>query len=144
MAYLEIKNVAVAGISACVPKTKVSTRDSYKAQWGKVDEFISSTGIIERHISTDGQCTSDLCVGAAENLISELGWDKDEIEAIVFVTQTPDFLCCPATACKIQSRLGLSISCMAFDVNLGCSGWVYGMSILASLMQNGTIKRGFS
>lgn len=142
MAYLEINHVAVAGISACVPKTKVRTRDSYKVEWGKVEDFISSTGITERHVSTEDQCTSDLCVAAAENLISELGWDKKEIEAVVLVTQTPDFLCCPATACTIQSRLGLSQSCMAFDVNLGCSGWIYGLSILASIMQNGTIRKG--
>lgn len=142
MAYLEIKNVAVAGISACVPETVVRTRDSYKEKWGKVDDFISSTGILERHLAAEGQCTSDLCTAAAEKLISELGWAKDEIEAVVLVTQTPDFLCCPATACTIQSRLGLPLSCMSFDINLGCSGWVYGMSILASLMQNGTIKKG--
>lgn len=142
MAYLEIRNIKIKGISAAVPQNRVLTRDSYKPEWGNVDDFIESTHIVERRVADENICTSDLCVGAAEELISALNWDKSEIEAIVFVTQTPDFLCCPATACTIQSRLGLPESCMAFDISLGCSGWVYGMSVLAALMQNGTIKKG--
>lgn len=142
MAYLEIKNIEIKGIAAAVPKNRVLTRDSYRPEWGNVEEFIESTSIVERRVADSSICTSDLCVGASERLISELGWNKSEIEAIVFVTQTPDFLCCPATACSIQSRLGLLESCLAFDISLGCSGWVYGMSVLAALMQNGTIKKG--
>lgn len=142
MAYLEISNISIRGIAAAVPKTVVKTLDGYSPKWGKVEDFIASTGILERHVSNPDQCTSDLCVASAEKLIDNLGWSKDEIEAVVFVTQTPDFLCCPATACNIQHRLGLSTNCLAFDINLGCSGWVYGLSVLASMMQNGCIKKG--
>ena len=71
----------------------------------------------------------------------DLGWDKNSVEAVVFVTQTPDYLE-PATSCIIQNRLGLSTECMTSDISLGCSGWVHALSVICSLMQNGTIKRG--
>ena len=142
MAYLEISSISIKGLAAAVPKTVVKTLDGYSPNWGNVEDFIASTGILERHIANSDQCTSDLCVASAEKLMDSLSWSRDEIEALVFVTQTPDFLCCPATACNIQHRLGLSTNCLAFDINLGCSGWVYGLSVLASMMQNGYIKKG--
>lgn len=141
MATLKIEKVAIRGISAAVPKNVVKTIEMYNPEWGKVEDFISSTGIVERRVAADQVCTSDLCVAAAEKLIVELKWSKSDIGAIVLVTQTPDFLFCPATACLIQERLKLPISCLAFDVNLGCSGWVYGLSIVSSMMQSGTIKK---
>ena len=90
-------------------------------------KYIEITGVERKHwVKHDGSvCTSDLCVRSAEKLIDTLGWDKKEIEVLIFVCQTPDYKM-PATACIIQDRLGLSTSCMAFDVNLGCSGFVYG------------------
>lgn len=70
-----------------------------------------------------------------------MGWDKSEIEAIVFVTQTPDYIL-PATSCVLQQKLGLSSDCYTLDISLGCSGWVYALSVISSLLQNGTIKKG--
>lgn len=142
MAQLEINNVAIRGISAAVPSNLVTTNELYKPNWGRVEDFLAATNISERRVSSDSQTTSDLCVAATEKLIEELGWDKSEVDALVFVTQTPDYLFCPATACIIQDRLGLPQTCMAFDVTLGCSGYVYGLSILGSLMQTGQIKKG--
>ncbi len=108
---------------------------------GGVDNFIDSTGI-ERHRNVPKEiCSSDLCVSAAEELIQRLGWEKDSIGVVVFVTQTPDYYE-PATSCIIQSRLGLSTECMTLDVSLGCSGWVHALSVISALMQNGSIKRG--
>ena len=80
-------------------------------------------------------------MSAAEELIQRLGWEKHSIEAVVFVTQTPDYYE-PATSCIIQNRLGLSTNCMTLDISLGCSGWVHAMSVISALIQNGTIKRG--
>ena len=79
---------------------------------------------------------------SAEQLIAELAWDKKEIDALVFVSQTPDFYNVPATSCLLQERLGLSSNCYTLDISLGCSGWVYAMSVVCSLMQNGSIRKG--
>lgn len=142
MAFLHLEHIAVRGISAAVPAHTVEIRDLYKPEWGSVEEFIQSTTIERLHTALPEQTTSDLCVASAERLIADLGWEKQSIEALVFVTQTPDYYFVPATACHLQHRLGLPTSCLAFDVTLGCSGFTYGLTILASLMQSGAIKRG--
>ncbi len=108
---------------------------------GGGDNFIESTGMKYRRRSPDNMTSSDLCFHAAEKLIKELGWEKSEIEALVFVSQTPDYIL-PATSCVLQQRLGLSKECYTLDISLGCSGWVYAISVLAALLQNGTINKG--
>ena len=140
MALLEFKNVRIAGISAGVPKKIVNNLElknlskDYDAA-----AFVEATGVKERRV--DNFTTSDLCLVAAEQLIKDLNWDKSEIEAVIFVSQTRDYQI-PATSCIIQDQLGLSKECYAIDVELGCSGWVYGLSNLASLMTMGGIKKG--
>lgn len=141
MAFLEINNVAVRGISACVPKNIVDNADIYNERWTGYDSFVTTTGIAKHRSSPKDICSSDLCLAAAEELISDLSWDKSEIDAIVFVSQTPDFYNIPATSCLLQERMGLSKNCYTLDISLGCSGWVYGMSVLSSLMQNGGIRK---
>src|ERR1700722_12501892 len=76
---------------------------------------------------------SDMCRAAAERLMEKLGWEKDSIELLVLITQGPD-VPLPATACLIQNRLGLPTSCAAFDVNLGCSGYVYGIWMVSQML----------
>ncbi len=108
---------------------------------GGVGNFMESTGIKARRRSSNNVTSSDLCFHAAEKLVEELGWEKTDIEALVFVSQTPDYIL-PATSCVLQQRLGLSKECYTLDISLGCSGWVYAISVLAALLQNGTIKKG--
>lgn len=143
MAFLEFKNVRIAGIAAGVPKNvasnlhpepEVNMSSDYTPE-----EYVATTGVRERRVSKT-LCTSDLCYAAAEKLISDLGWDKKDIEALVFVSQTADYIL-PATACILQDRLGLSKECYATDGSLGCSGWVYGLSQVVSLLSNGGIKK---
>lgn len=143
MAFLEFKNVRIAGIAAGVPKNVASNlhptaEDNISNEYAPED-FVATTGVKERRVSKT-LCTSDLCYGAAEKLIADLGWDKKEIEALVFVSQTADYVL-PATACILQDRLGLSKECYATDCALGCSGWVYGLSQVVSLLSNGDIKK---
>lgn len=141
MAFVSFKNVRVAGISAGVPSTVIDNMkggDRFSTDYSPAD-FIETTGVHERRWS-NSLTTSDLCVSAAEKLITDLGWEKHEIEALVFVSQTADYVL-PATSCIIQDRLGLSRECFTLDISLGCSGWVHGMSVVASLMQNGSIKK---
>lgn len=140
MAFLEFPNVAIVGISACVPKEIEENLDSTLATKEELVKIISSIGVERKRVAPKTVCTSDLCFESANKLINELGWNKQEIEALVFVTQTPDYIL-PATSCVLQERLGLSNECLSFDVSLGCSGWVYGMSVISSLLSNGNIRK---
>lgn len=137
MAYLQFKNSAIVGIAAGVPshvEPTVSTTDAYDAR-----EYMETTGILEKRFSNEFT-TSDLCLGAAERLLSDLGWKKEDVEVLVFVSQTPDYIL-PATSCVLHGKMGLSKSCMCFDISLGCSGWVYGVSVVLSLLETGFVKK---
>lgn len=140
MAFLEYKNVRIAGIAAGVPKHVIKNVGK-QVQSNDYDAaaFVEQTGVAERHV-TGTLTTSDLGYLAAERLIADLNWKKEEIEAIIFVSQTADYIY-PASACILQERLHLSKECYAADVALGCSGWVYGLSYVASLLGSGTIKK---
>lgn len=142
MALLTNKNVKIVGVSACVPKNNEENSSSKLLGIEKeAAAFISSTGI-ERHRIADAQCTtSDLCYRAAGRLLEELNWELDTIDALFFVSQTPDYIL-PATACILQSRLGLSKECYAVDISSGCSGWTYGLSLISNLLSTGCMKRG--
>lgn len=139
MAFLSFPNVRIAGISAGVPKKIVNNLElkdlskDYDAA-----AFVEATGVQERRL--DDFTTSDLCLAAAEKLISDLKWEKSDINGIIFVSQTTDYYL-PATACIVQDKLGLSKECYAEDVVLGCSGWVYGLSNAVSLVANGNMKK---
>lgn len=139
MAFLECNNVRIAGISAGVPKKVVSNLNMTNISKDyDVAAFVETTGVKERRI--DDLTTSDLCIPAAEQLLKDLNWDKSEIDAIIFVSQTTDYFL-PATSCIIQDKLGLSKECYATDIVLGCSGWVYGLSSAVTLMNNGNIRK---
>lgn len=137
--FFEFKNLKIAGISVGVPKNVVKSEDLNLSADYDAAAFIETTGIRERRFSNEFT-TSDLCYAAAEKLIADLGWDKSEIGILVFVSQNADYIL-PATACILQSRLGLSKECYAEDIALGCSGWVYGLSTISGLMSAGTVKK---
>lgn len=139
MAFLNIKNVALKGVSACTPLQTDNISEIYK--WEGVNTFVEATGISSRRRSDDSMTASDLCFYAAERLITELSWNKTEIDALIFVSQTPDYIL-PATACILQQRLKLLNECYTLDISLGCSGWVYALSVISALLQNGTIRKG--
>lgn len=140
MAFLSYPNVRIVGVSACVPKEIESNRESSLIPENEREKLINTTGIEEKRVVPDGVCSSDLCFHAAEKLIDELNWSRSEIDALIFVSQTHDYIL-PATSCILQHRLGLSKECLAFDVNLGCSGWVYGINCIASILNSGSIKK---
>ncbi len=143
MAFLEIKDVRIAGISAGVPEKIASnlhpTEDDNTSKEYSPEEYVKTTGVIERRVSRF-LTTSDLCYAAAEHLILDLDWNKEEIDGLIFVSQTPDYIL-PATACILQDRLGLSKDCYAMDMSLGCSGWVYGLSAAASLLGENRMQK---
>lgn len=140
MAFLEVKNVRIAGMSAGVPKRVINNLEQFNnySQDYNAEAFVEQTGVLERRV--DNIPTSDLCVPAAVELMKDLRWEKSDVDAVLFVSQNTDYIL-PATACIIQERLGLSKECYAMDIAMGCSGWVYGLSAATSLMQSGTIKK---
>ncbi|MEG0808371.1 MAG: ketoacyl-ACP synthase III [Alistipes sp.] len=141
MAFLNLKNVAIKGIAACVPKH--SEENINAAVFSSTDDatkFIASTGVSRRRTADVTTTSSDLCFIAAQKLLSDLNWEKESIDCLIFVTQTPDYIL-PATSCILQDRLSLKEDCYALDISLGCSGWIYGMSVVCSLVSSGCFKR---
>lgn len=141
MAAFSVNDIAIRGISCCVPKNTERNIDLEILTQEEIQKFIEATGVEERRIATKEICTSDLCCEAAEKLIKDLNWQKEEIEILVFVSQTADYIL-PVSAAILQDRLGFSTDCIAFDVPLGCSGYVYGISIIAGMMKAAGLKKG--
>ena len=138
---LSVQNVALRGIVSAVPDTVVGNavfEDKFGAK--AVAEISRMTGVQSRRVSSENQTTADLSEAAARQLLEKLQWAPDSVDAIVFVSQTPDYRL-PATACVLQARLRLSMHCAAFDVNLGCSGYVYGLWIASKMIDGISIRR---
>lgn len=142
MSFLSIKNVKIAGLSACVPKTieENLTLPIFQNQ-SEAEKVIASTGIERKRVVQPGTTASDLSVQAIETLLKKLQWEKESVDCLIYVCVSRDYIA-PITSAILQDRLGLSNHCYCLDLPLGCSGWVYGMSTLASLLSHGDLKRG--
>ena len=118
------------------------TKIEYVLPENKVDNpknrLTKKTGIYSRHICSDNEIASDLAFAVAEKLFAS-GVDKNEIDFLILCTQSPDYYL-PTTACILQDKLGLSTTCGAFDYNLGCSGYIYGLSLAKGLIETGQAK----
>lgn len=141
MALLRYDGVGITALAGAVPRTVI---DNYKyTQYfpeDQVREVVDKVGIYERRFADEGTCSSDLCCAAAEKLIADNGIDRSEIDLLVFVSQTPDYRM-PATSVLLQERLGLPHTTVAFDINLGCSAFLYGMSVVYGFMQQTGIRK---
>ncbi len=129
MAELTFEHIGISCMAGAVPKTLIKNRaytEHFPAE--AVNEIVDKTGVEERRFAEDGQTASDLCFAAAQKLFEDQNIDKSEIDILLFVSQTPDYKM-PATSVTLQHRLGLAKSTAAFDINLGCSGFVYGLSV---------------
>lgn len=136
MAFLTFNNVGISALSAAVPRTVI---DNYKyTQYfpeDQVKEVVDKVGIYERRFADEKTCSSDLCFAATEKLFADNDIDRSEIDLLIFISQTPDYRM-PATSVILQHRLGLPNSTIAFDINLGCSAFMYGLSVAYSMMNN--------
>lgn len=141
MAIFQVPNISVAGISACVPERVYNNNDYDRLTEKERQTLIKTIGVEKKRHANKGTTTSDLCFESAQKLITDLNWDRSEIDLLVFVSQSRDYII-PATAGLLQERLSLPSSCIAFDVSLGCSGYVYGLSIIGSMMSLGIINKG--
>ena len=142
MASLTTSKVKFTGLSACVPRRIEENIDlPIFASREEAEKVIASTGIARRRVCEPGTTASDLAVKAVEKLLSDLSWSADSIDCLFYVCMSRDYIA-PQTACILQDRLGLRNDCFVMDLPLGCSGWVYGMSVISSMMQTGCFKRG--
>lgn len=140
MAIFEIPDIRIAGLSACVPKKTLSNNNYNWIRQKERDLLIKTIGVETRHVAETGQAASDLCMEAAEKLLDSLGWQRDEINLLIFVSQSRDYLI-PSTSAILQDRLKLPKTCMTLDINLGCSGYVYGLSVIGSLMKTTGLQK---
>jgi 3-oxoacyl-[acyl-carrier-protein] synthase-3 len=142
MAQATIRNVRYAGMATCVPKRVVSNIDDCPPQIRSARErLVRNIGIETRRVCSEWQYFSDLAFDATEKLLEELKWERDEIDALIVVTQSPDYPI-PSTAIIMQDRLGLKQTTIAFDINLGCSAYAFGLHVLGSMISAGGIKKG--
>ncbi len=127
----------IKAISYFLPEKIVTNDDLVKEfpEW-TVDKIAGKVGVTERHIAAETETAADMATQAAEKLLAEHGIDRSSIDFVLLCTQSPDYFL-PTSACIIQHRLGLSTSCGALDFNLGCSGFVYGLSIAKGLIAVG-------
>jgi 3-oxoacyl-[acyl-carrier-protein] synthase-3 len=130
-------NSYIKAISYYLPEQIVTNEDLVKdfPEW-TIDKVASKIGINKRHIAGENETASGMATLAAEKLFSEHNIDRSCIDFVLFCTQSPDYFL-PTSACLIQNRLGLSTSCGALDFNLGCSGFVYGLSLAKGLIAGG-------
>lgn len=138
----ELKGIAINGIACAVSTNWVSIESLKNGENdATLDKFVKTTSVLGHYECGPRQTAADLGCVAARRIIEQKGIDPADIGVLVYVTQYPDYRV-PSTACVLQNRLGLAKDCIAFDVNLGCSGFVYGLNIVASLMQTGNAKYG--
>ena len=126
--------VYIKGIAYNLPE-KVLTNEMIAQEFPEwtVEKIDKKIGIKQRHVTEEGETASDLAIGAAELLFAELSYDRSQVDYLIFVSQSPDYHL-PTTACTIQTRLGLSQRITAIDVNLGCNGFVTGLSLAKAVI----------
>lgn len=141
MAIFTTANVRISGISAAVPARSESNLDYDKLTEAERKLLVKTTGILHRRIAAKDQTLTDIGEVAGNKLIDRLGWDRSEIDLLVLVTQSRDYIL-PSSAVLLQHRLQLPHTCAAFDLGLGCSGYVYALSVATAMMQNGGFRKG--
>ena len=131
---------AVTAIASYLPESRLSnTMLAEELGAWTADDIFQKTGIAERRIAGADECASDLGVAAARKLFDGGACKADEIDYLLFCTQSPDYFL-PTTACLVQERLGLRTDIGAIDFNQGCSGYVYGLSLAKSLVETGLAR----
>lgn len=131
----------VRGIVSCVPaKVFDNVADASAFEKEEVEKVVRMAGVKTRHVADETICASDLCLAAARELLQKVDWSPDTIDAVIMVTQSPDYLL-PSTSCLIHRDLGLRTGCATFDVGLGCSGYPYGLWLASMMLQSPGFRR---
>ena len=141
MAFLTIPNVRVVGLSCAVPKQikDIKSLDCFESV-SEAKKTIALTGVKECRMASAAKVCSDYCMNAAERLIEWIGWKKESIDCLIYVSVSRDYIE-PNTATVIQGKMGLPKTCYTIDVPMACSGYCYGLSVVSSLLSSGCMKR---
>jgi 3-oxoacyl-[acyl-carrier-protein] synthase-3 len=141
MSRSSIEGFRIAGVATCVPaRVENNLADDLGFDPDEVRKVVQMAGVRERRVVEPGVTSADLCFEAAESLLERLGWERESVTGLIFVTQSPDYFL-PSTACLLHLWLGLSDECAAFDLGLGCSGYPYGLYLAASMLRAGGHQR---
>ncbi|HWV14844.1 MAG TPA: ketoacyl-ACP synthase III [Cellvibrio sp.] len=131
----------LAGVTSVVPDTEFdNVRDTQQFDQTEVKKVVALAGVKARRITTGSLCTSDLCLAAAQDLLAGLDWAPESVDALILVTQSPDYFL-PSTSSLMHRDLALGRHCAVFDVGLGCSGYPYGLWLANMMVQTGSAKR---
>jgi 3-oxoacyl-[acyl-carrier-protein] synthase III len=138
---VHVTGASIVGVVSCLPERQISNTH-FEQQFGVtgVNEVIKMIGVENRYWTNETTTTRDLCSKAGRHLLEQLSWSPDSVDALIFVSQTPDFRL-PASACALQTDLGLPNACIAFDINLGCSGYPYALWLGMTMVQSGAARR---
>lgn len=130
----------IKAISYYLPEKIVTNEELVKdfPEW-TVEKVAGKVGVTERHISAENETAGDMAIHAAEKLFGEHNISRESIDFVLLCTQSSDYYL-PSTACLIQNKLGLPTSCGAFDFNLGCSGYEYGLALAKGLVSGSIAK----
>jgi 3-oxoacyl-[acyl-carrier-protein] synthase-3 len=131
-------HAVIKGVDYYLPPTLNQQRASLTGR--SAEDLREKTGVESRRVAAEHECASDLGIAAARRLFESQGFDPGEIDFLLFCTQTPDHLI-PASACLMQARLGLPSTAGALDYNLGCSGYIYGLSLAKGLIESAQAKK---
>jgi 3-oxoacyl-[acyl-carrier-protein] synthase-3 len=141
MAMTQTRAAHIRGVVSCVPPRRFDNLTETTAfEPEEVEKVVRMAGVKSRYLADETICSSDLCAAAARRLFERLGWEPASVDALIFVTQSPDYFL-PSTSCLVQHWLGLRDTCAAFDVGLGCSGYPYGLWLAAMMLQTPGFQR---
>lgn len=138
---VKIDNISISGVQAVIPKEKLDfhTLDELFGK-SEIDKIIRTTGISGVRVAPVSTTASDICYEAADLLFKRMNLNRDEVNGLVFVSQTRDFLL-PQTSSVLQHRLGLPESTVCFDLPIGCSGYIYGLFQASMLINSGACEK---
>jgi len=139
--HVKVTGACIAGVVSCLPERQVSNAH-FQVQFGEsaVNDVVKMIGVQNRYWTDEMTSTKDLCFKAGKHILDKLDWLPSSVDALIFVSQTPDYRL-PATACALQADLELTSACIAFDVNLGCSGYPYALWLGMTMVQTGAARR---
>jgi 3-oxoacyl-[acyl-carrier-protein] synthase-3 len=142
MSRSTIEGFRIAGVSTCLPAQVADNLDPTSGfDPEEVRKVVAMAGVRQRRVvAASGVTAADLSFEAAEHLLQRLGWARESITGLLFVTQSPDYFL-PSTSCMLHQWLGLSDQCAAFDIGLGCSGYPYGLYLASTMLRGGGHQR---
>ena len=141
MAFSQLHGCSIRAICSSVPaRIFDNLTETTEFDPTEVDKVVKMAGVRTRHVASEGICSSDLCIAAAKRVLSQLQWPAESVDALIFVTQSPDYFL-PSTSSLAHRGLGLSDQCAAFDVGLGCSGYPYALWLASMMLSSGGLKR---